>query len=372
MKKISMILLLSLICALGFFSGKAEASSTGPASIVINDELIKFKDVKPFMSNNVTYVPIRLFSQSLGVDVNWDQQKQIAILTKASRKLSLDLKQNMIITESGGKQKVSLHLVNNQMVAPYRFIGEYFGYQVEYVQKGSFARITDKNAKLTNEQIYEKYKKELTKTTTKPGKVAYLTFDDGPNAHTERILNILKKYDAKATFFMLNDNMAAHQTVVKEMVSEGHGVGCHGVTHDQQKFYRSPASAVGEMNTCLSTLAKITGQHSTVIRVPYGSKPYMTTNYRKAMDAKGYQMWDWNVDSLDWKLLNGPKTANYTINQIKALQKSGTSPLILFHDKATTADALPAVLSYLKENGYELLPITNDIEAYNFWDRRKI
>lgn len=116
------------------------------------------------------------------------------------------------------------------------------------------------------------------------------------------------------------------------------------------------------MNTCLSTLAKITGQHSTVIRVPYGSKPYMTTNYRKAMDAKGYQMWDWNVDSLDWKLLNGPKTANYTINQIKAIQKSGTSPLILFHDKATTADALPAVLSYLKENGYELLPITNEIE----------
>lgn len=205
-----------------------------------------------------------------------------------------------------------------------------------------------------------------------PHKVAYLTFDDGPNSSVERILTILDKYHAKATFFMLNNNMKLHESSVKKMVANGHGVACHGVTHDKNKFYKSPTSAANEMKTCLATLKKITKTTSVMIRVPYGSKPYMTAPYRKEIDHYGYKMWDWNVDSLDWKWLNGSKTADYTIQQIKNLQRHGISPLILFHDKPTTADGLPAVLKYLKDNGYELKPLTNTMKPYNFWNLGKI
>lgn len=203
-------------------------------------------------------------------------------------------------------------------------------------------------------------------------RVAYLTFDDGPNNSVERIMTILEKYNAKATFFMLDGNMKRHQASVKKMVTKGYAVACHGVTHDKNKFYKSPASAVGEMKTCLATLKKITKTNSIMIRVPYGSKPYMTAPYRKVMTQYGYHMWDWNVDSLDWKFLNGPKTAQYTINQIKTLQKKGISPLILFHDKPTTADALPTVLKYLKDQGYQLKPLTNSMKPYNFWEPIKL
>jgi peptidoglycan-N-acetylglucosamine deacetylase len=211
--------------------------------------------------------------------------------------------------------------------------------------------------------------KEIKKT---PQKVAYLTFDDGPNNSVERIMSILDKYHAKATFFMLEPNMKRHEKSVKKMIAKGDGVACHGVTHDKNKFYHSPSSAVGEMKTCFRTLKKITGKTSTMIRVPYGSKPYMTAPYRKAMDQAGYRMWDWNVDSLDWKFLNGTKTAQYTINQIKALQKRGIAPLILFHDKPTTADGLPTVLKYLKDHGYIMKPLTNEMKPYNFWNPRKL
>ncbi|MBS4174330.1 polysaccharide deacetylase family protein [Bacillus sp. FJAT-49736] len=216
------------------------------------------------------------------------------------------------------------------------------------------------------------HQSEAKETPKPPHRVAYLTFDDGPNSSVERILSILDKYHAKATFFMMDPHMKQHQASVKKMVAKGHGVACHGVTHDKNKFYKSPTSAATEMKTCLATLKKITKTSSIMIRVPYGSKPWMTAPYRKEMERYGYKMWDWNVDSLDWKWLNGSKTASYTIQQIKTLQKRGISPLILFHDKPTTADALPAVLKYLIDNGYELKPLTNNMKPYNFWNPIKI
>ena len=203
-------------------------------------------------------------------------------------------------------------------------------------------------------------------------RVAYLTFDDGPNTNTTRLIGILDQYHVKATFFMLNNNMLSQQKAVKKMASEGFGIGCHGVTHQVSKFYHSPASAYGEMKTCFATLKNITHKTSIMIRTPYGSVPYMKAPYRKIMDQHGYHMWDWNVDSLDWKFLNGPKTAQYTISQIAALKKRGITPVILMHDKSTTSDAVPAIIRYLKANGYEIKAITNSLTPLNFWNHHEL
>jgi peptidoglycan/xylan/chitin deacetylase (PgdA/CDA1 family) len=210
------------------------------------------------------------------------------------------------------------------------------------------------------------------KVASSKKRVAYLTFDDGPNTNTTRLLGILDHYHVKATFFMLNNNMLSQQKAVKKMASEGFGLGCHGVTHQVSKFYHSPASAYGEMKTCLATLKKITHKTSIMIRTPYGSVPYMKAPYRKIMSQHGYHMWDWNVDSLDWKFLNGPKTAQYTISQIAALKKRGITPVILMHDKSTTSDAVPAIIRYLKANGYEMKAITNSLTPLNFWNHHQL
>jgi peptidoglycan/xylan/chitin deacetylase (PgdA/CDA1 family) len=201
--------------------------------------------------------------------------------------------------------------------------------------------------------------------STKTLKIAYLTIDDGPTIYTSKLLDTLNKYHAKATFFMLNGNMNAHPSDVKRMLKEGNAMGSHSVTHDKSKFYRSPSSAVNEMMTTRNTIIKITGVNSNLMRVPYGSVPYMKQSYRDATNKQHFIMWDWNVDSLDWKF-NSSSYVNYTLNQVKTLEKKGTVPVILIHDHKATLDSLPSLLSALENLGYTLAPLSESIKPYQF------
>ena len=378
-RKIVFAALLWCVMIIGLTQAKAEAKARQLIFIGVDDELIANSDIQAYIEDEITYVPVRIFAEALGVEVRWNKDTRTVQLTKDDKSIMLDPANNRLTTDAGEERTFSIQTDQERVVAPYRFLSEYFGFKIVYIQEGPIARVVDGKETLTNEQFLAKYKaqmqaekeKWLKMQQPKPTKSAYLTFDDGPNKHTETILQILKEYEAKATFFMLDGNMKQYESTVQKMSAEGHALACHGVTHDKNKFYRSPASAVDEMTTCLSTIKAITNVDSNMIRVPYGSVPYMKANYRKAMDEAGYLMWDWNVDSLDWKFLNGPKTANYTIEQIKK-QANGTAPIILMHDKATTAEALPAILDYLQNNGYELKVMTNTLQPYNFWNKHKV
>lgn len=240
-------------------------------------------------------------------------------------------------------------------------------------------RITIPNKSKTNPKKTSTPVKEPVKKTapapqpTKPNstagkKVVYLTFDDGPNKYTPQILNLLKKYNMKATFFMLEPNMRANSSTVKRMKNEGHALGLHGVTHIKSKVYASPTSLVNEMNKGQKTLKSITGQTSTIIRTPYGSKPYFTQPYRNASAKAGYRFWDWTIDSKDTS--SSRVSSSYVVSStIGALekQKNVSSHVILFHDKQVTVNALPKILDYLKKNGYETRVITSDIQPFNYW-----
>jgi peptidoglycan-N-acetylglucosamine deacetylase len=342
--------------------------------VVVNDEMVSFPDAKPFVSNGKTFVPTRFFADSLGGTVRWSGKENAAYISKGSKQLILYPDKNIIKTEKGSIISYPIKNEKGRVSAPYRFIGQYFSFYVSYIKEGPIARIQDENAKLNREEVLKKYGSEIEEyeESLKPKKMAYITFDDGPNIHTKRILTILDRYDAKATFFMLDGNMRSYKSTVKSMKAKGHGLACHGVTHSKNSFYKSPSSANWEMTKCLNTLKSITGVSSKVIRVPYGSKPYMKPSYQAAINRSGYKMWDWTVDSLDWKFLNGPKTATYTLSQIKSNEKNGIAPIVLFHDKSTTADGLATVLSYLKKNGYTFGALTNDMTPYNFWNRHYI
>jgi peptidoglycan/xylan/chitin deacetylase (PgdA/CDA1 family) len=164
---------------------------------------------------------------------------------------------------------------------------------------------------------------------------------------------------------MINGNMNAHQNDVKRMVKEGHAVGSHSVTHDKNKFYRSPSSAVNEMMTTRNTIKKITGVTSNLMRTPYGSVPYMKQSYRAATNKQHFIMWDWTVDSLDWKF-NSSAYVNYTLNQVKRQGQNGTVPVILMHDRKASVASLPALLAALEKRGYTLVPLNESIKPYQF------
>ncbi|MGE6256759.1 polysaccharide deacetylase family protein [Heyndrickxia sporothermodurans] len=369
-KKQVLSIIIACFLSILVFKQTATASEIGKTYIAVNDQLISFKKEKSYVLKKVTYAPISFYSK-LGIKRTENKAKHEVYLVKGKKKITLNTKKNTLHTDKGKSKTYVLTSTTKKTVAPFEYVGSYFGYKISHYSKGPITRATNSKAKLTDAKLYKKYQKTFA-SEKKAKKIAYLTFDDGPNSSVDRIITILDQYKAKATFFMLNNNMKVHSKSVKKMAKQGHGLACHGVTHDKNKFYHSPNSAVNEMKTCLSTLKKVSSAKSVMIRVPYGSVPYMTKPYRDQMDKSGYKMWDWNVDSLDWKWLSGPKTADYTIQQIKDLKKRGMTPLILMHDKPTTADALPKILKYLKDNGYETKPLTNEMKPYNFYNRIKL
>ncbi|HSQ87612.1 polysaccharide deacetylase family protein [Romboutsia sp.] len=195
------------------------------------------------------------------------------------------------------------------------------------------------------------------------GKVAHITIDDGPSKYTNDILDILAVNNVKATFFMINGNMKKHIEEVKRIEEEGHGAGFHSVTHDIHQLYKSPEITLNEFETCKDTFYNITGEVSKLIRVPYGSKPYMPEDSHELLLKYGYKMWDWNLDTQDW---NG--TTDNIVSNILYYGRNNPNLVILMHEKQQTVESLQSIIRVLKERGYNILPITEDIQEKNYWD----
>lgn len=213
-----------------------------------------------------------------------------------------------------------------------------------------------------NEEVVEELEKSIADET---GKVVYLTFDDGPSSVSDEILDTLDQFNAKATFFMLEPAMKQYPGAVKRTVKDGHAVGLHGVTHNKDIFYKSEQAALGEMKTAQDTLESISGVHSSLIRTPYGSIPYLTDSFREVFDQNGFKLWDWNVDSSDWSLSKNEYVKN-VISQVEKLEDDGIPPVILMHDRGETAHHLSTLLQYLQEQGFQTKVIDEHIQAYHF------
>ncbi|WP_162463010.1 polysaccharide deacetylase family protein [Paenibacillus psychroresistens] len=184
-------------------------------------------------------------------------------------------------------------------------------------------------------------------------KIAYLTFDDGPNQATSQILDILATYKAVGTFFMLEPNVQIFPKIAQRMVNEGHAIGLHGVSHKVNIFYASKESVMREITTCRRTLKSITRMNTFLVRAPYGSNLYMKPTYLKAVNYAGYRLWDWNVDSLDWKFRDR-RLLKQIIKDVLRLEKKAINPVILMHDYPETAKYLPKIISFLEKRGYLL------------------
>ncbi|MDN4526763.1 polysaccharide deacetylase family protein [Fictibacillus fluitans] len=196
-------------------------------------------------------------------------------------------------------------------------------------------------------------------------KTVFLTFDDGPSRTSDGIMDVLNKYQVKATFFMLEPNMLRFQDQVKRMDREGHSLGLHGVSHDAKKIYRSKETVVQEMDQANRALQKITGKRTALIRTPYGSAPYMKPEYQRAVKEKGYELWDWTIDSMDWSYRSPQYVAN-SISQLKKMGSRSEPIVILMHERQETLESLPRLLDYLKSNGYTMKRIEKTMKPVTF------
>lgn len=178
-----------------------------------------------------------------------------------------------------------------------------------------------------------------------------LTFDDGPdNKYTPQILDILKKYNIKATFFVVGRRTVIYPSIIKRIIKEGHAIGNH--TWDHQNLLKvSNKDALTEVSKTDEAIFSIAGIHTSLMRPPYGR----TDSYvNKMMVSKGYNVILWSVDTRDWAGTSVPDIMKAVKNEIRP------GGIILQHcsgNVANTVKALPQIITYLKEKGYTFVTV---------------
>ena len=208
------------------------------------------------------------------------------------------------------------------------------------------AALTKKNADVKAE--YEKLRAE------KKIKTVYLTFDDGPSGHTDQILEILKKNNIKATFFVIG--IGKNFKDYKKITDQGHAIGLHSFTHEYKKVYANEDSFFKEFYQIHDAIKSTTGQDVKIIRFPGGSSNAIASKALKTaiinrLTREGFVYFDWNCDSTDASGNNVP---------VPKLVKYGvctTHPEInvLMHDtnaKKTTVQALQQIIDGYRKAGY--------------------
>ncbi|PHE54333.1 peptidoglycan-N-acetylglucosamine deacetylase [Bacillus pseudomycoides] len=205
-------------------------------------------------------------------------------------------------------------------------------------------------------------------------KVAYLTFDDGPGKYTAELLEMLKKEDAKATFFLIGANVKAFPDLVKQELAEGHYVGMHSMTHNYKKLY-TEGHYVDEMKEDQSLIAAIIGKSPILTRPPYGSMPGLNEALRNKVAEGGFKVWDWTIDSLDWRYNKMPVDAA-SAQIVQNVLAGATNPIevVLMHDiHPQSVKAVPGIIKGLKEKGYELESYQEDEHfPLNFWHDKRM
>ncbi|GEC89012.1 hypothetical protein BBR01nite_13430 [Brevibacillus brevis] len=219
--------------------------------------------------------------------------------------------------------------------------------------------------------------KPIPQTPKSSEKIAYLTFDDGPSSVTPRVLDTLKAHQVKATFFIVGREVAGHEAILKRIVAEGHALGGHSYSHNYQLVYKNMESFFADLEKGSQMIEKATGVKPAVFRYPGGSTNTVSLKYQdpkrynkqhtvmQAIKAeakqRGYTFIDWNVTNGDAR--SNKYTAAQTLANIKQQVKSQKEIVVLMHDSSTkspTAEALPEIISYLKEKGYRFEVIQAD------------
>ncbi|MCI8497287.1 MAG: polysaccharide deacetylase family protein [Clostridiales bacterium] len=192
----------------------------------------------------------------------------------------------------------------------------------------------------------------------KEEKIASLSFDAAwGNEDTQQLIDILGKYNVKATFFVVGEWVDKYPESVKALSDAGHEIMNHSATHPYMtKLSREKMKE--EINACDDKIEAITGVRPILFRPPYGDYNDAVVEVLTEMNHYAIQ---WDVDSLDWKDLPAAEIQN------RVLSKTKEGSIILFHNAAKhTPEALPSIIEGLQEKGFQLVPISEIIYKDNF------
>lgn len=235
--------------------------------------------------------------------------------------------------------------------------------EVDYYRRGSYTiryQVTDsKGLTAEKQRIVHVEAVPQPDTVIPQGKVIYLTFDDGPSIHTQKLLDTLKAYNVKATFFVID---SGEYDTMRRIVEEGHAIGIHSMEHNYRKIYASMDAFFADLYATQAMIYEQTGVKTTLMRFPGGSSnlvsrfnPGVMTRLTQAVVTAGFQYFDWNVDSDDAG--NAHTTEEVFSNVISNVGYDSFS-IVLQHDtKECSVEAVEAIITWGLANGYTFLPL---------------
>ena len=178
-------------------------------------------------------------------------------------------------------------------------------------------------------------------------KLIALTFDDGPNYNTNKVLDILEENNVPATFFVLGNRIKGNENILKRMVSSKMEIGNHTFNHLLLTKYKED-KVKSEINDTSNLIFEVTGKYPTLLRPSYGSCNKMI---KRIVDTP---IIIWDIDTLDWKYHNSRRISSRVINKVK------DGDIVLMHDiYSATANALEIIIPSLKSKGYTFVTVSD-------------
>lgn len=177
-----------------------------------------------------------------------------------------------------------------------------------------------------------------------------LTFDDGPHPLTNKVLDLLKEYDMKATFFCIGKEVEKHPEIVQRIINEGHEIGNHTFTHSKQMGFKSTNEVYNETQQCSKTVQEITGKEMVFFRPPFG---VTNPSIAKAVQLSKMKVIGWSIRSLD----TVAKSSEDILNRILSKVKKGD--VVLLHDnRELTIKTLEQLLIQLQNKNLKSVTIS--------------
>lgn len=174
-------------------------------------------------------------------------------------------------------------------------------------------------------------------------KKVLLTFDDGPHANTVKVLEVLKKHDVKAVFFIIGKNIVGNETILKQIVEDGHQIGNHSFSHHNFIDLWSTKKVTEDFASCQKLIEEYQA-NTTLFRPPYG---VTNPNIFRAVKTLNLQSTGWNVRSYDTSIKDVEKIKQRVVSQLKP------GAIILLHDRLDfMPELLETLIPAIKEKGY--------------------
>lgn len=222
-------------------------------------------------------------------------------------------------------------------------------------QKKHASRQTPAQKEVLSAHAQTTAKPVVVQTDCSAKKCIALTFDDGPNSVTPRLLDILKANNTQASFFIIGRQIAGHEQIIKRIYSEGHDIGNH--TWDHMDFKKVPLDVMkDQVARTDQAIEAVTGKKPAFVRPPFGSFG------PEHLAAANRPFILWNIDPDDWT------TPDSNAIHDRVMQTARPGAIIISHDiYDTTVDAYARIVPELQQQGYSLVTVTDllDITADN-------